>query len=458
LGDLIIADQVATAGPSSGHFRTIIYLLAGSVALMMTGFGIIMPIFARRFGELGGGVQALGLMTMAFALAQFVAAPITGSLADRYGRRPFILLALAAFAIANVGFLFASSTLGFTAVRALEGALTAGLFPAAMGVVADVAPAKERGQWVGIVMASYGAGFIFGPVLGGLLYDAFGYAVPFIASAAMAVLALLAASILVPETRTPVVRRREMLRRRRDAVTAVAPETSLWESLPRPLLVFATLLLIDFALVFAFAFIEPQMVFYLYDELGWSTVRFGVVVAVYGLSVVIGQLAGGRLSDRFARKPIIVAGLVLNLSFYAGLAFLTSFPLLLLVAALSGLGEALVLPALSAFVLDLTQEQHRSRVMGIKESAVALGGVLGPLTVVAVSAYISPQGVFMVSAALMVFITIIALVDLRVSPSTSQEMDDTARSYAARRALVAQATLRGIVCSASEAREMRTAT
>ena len=148
LGEIVIATQVITSGPSSHDVRKVILLLAASVALMMTGFGIIMPVFARRLGEFGSGVEALGLMTMSFALAQLVASPFMGSLADRYGRRPLVLLALGAFAAANIGFLFAKSTEVFMAVRALEGALTAGLFPAAMGVVADIVPERTRAQWV----------------------------------------------------------------------------------------------------------------------------------------------------------------------------------------------------------------------------------------------------------------------------------------------------------------------
>ena len=198
LGEVIYADQVVTSGPSLRRTRTIILLLASSVGLMMTGFGIIYPVFARRLGEFGGGVGALGLMTMSFALAQMLAAPLLGSLADRRGRRPVILLALVAFAGANVGFLFAPSIEVFVAVRAVEGALTAGLFPAAMGVVADIVPENQRARWIGIVMASYGAGFFLGPVVGGLLYDGWGFAAPFMVSAAVAVVALITAAILVP--------------------------------------------------------------------------------------------------------------------------------------------------------------------------------------------------------------------------------------------------------------------
>ncbi len=453
LGEVATADQVISSGTSPGRVRRIILLLAGSVALMMTGFAIIMPIFARRFGELGGGVQALGLMTMAFALAQLVAAPLMGSLADRFGRRPIVLLSLAAFAVANVGFLLASSTTTFIVIRAIEGALTAGLFPAAMGVVADIAPERERGRWIGIVMGSYGAGFILGPIVGGVLYDGWGFAAPFITSAVMAALAFIGAAVLVPETRTSQLRKREMLERRREAEMAPAPEKSLWGSVPRPLAVFATLLLIDFMEYFAWAFVEPQLVFYLYDELAWTTVQFGAVVAVYGLALVVGQAILGQLSDRFNRRWIIIVGTLANSTLYLGLALASSVPLILFVSIVSGLGEALVLPAVSAFVLDITAEQHRSRVMGIKESAASLGGVAGPLLVVGASAAMTPQGIFTISVLLLVLTAALALVTLRLPARVADEISDAAREYASRRAMVAQATLRGIVTTASAVRQ-----
>jgi multidrug resistance protein len=452
LGEVVTAHEVITSGASPRRVRNIILLLAASVALMMTGFAIIMPIFARRFGELGGGVQALGLMIMAFALAQFVAAPFMGSLADRFGRRPIVLLSLGAFAVSNIGFLLASSTTAFIVIRALEGALTAGLFPAAMGVVADIAPEEERGRWIGIVMGSYGAGFILGPIVGGVLYDGWGFAAPFITSAVMAAIAFIAAAILVPETRTLDKRKREMLEQRRETEMALAPEESLWASLPRPFTVFGTLLLIDFMMYFAWAFVEPQLVFYLYDDLGWTTVQFGVVVALYGLALVVGQVTLGQLSDRFDRKLIILVGTLLHATFYLGLALASWFPAVLFVSVLAGVGEALVLPAVSAFVLDITADQHRSRVMGIKESAASLGGAAGPLLVVGASALTTPQGIFIISVVLLVVTAGLALVTLKAPRQVSEEIGDMAREYAAKRAMVAQATLRGLVTTARAAR------
>ncbi|RME57026.1 MAG: MFS transporter, partial [Caldilineae bacterium] len=379
--------------------REIILLLSGSVALMMTGYGLVMPVLARRLSELGAGVEALGMITMSFALAQMVGAPLMGSLADRRGRRPIILLSLVAVTLGYVGYIFAPAPLHFILIRAGAGFFSAGLFPATMGVVADLVPEERRARWAGIVMGSYAVGMIFGPVIGGMLYDALGYAAPFMLSAVAAFLAFLAALWMIPETRTAAIRNRERLRLRR-ARPRQAQRISLWEALPRPLFVFGSLLLIDFINAFSFAFVEPQMIFYFYDTLGWSTTQFGVLVGVYGLSTVAGQFGLGQLSDRWGRKPMILAGLIPNIFFFGGLAVITDYPTMMAGALFAGLGNALLAPAANAFYLDITAEEHRSRIIGLKGSILSLGGVLGPLALTAAARVLAPQNVFWVACAL----------------------------------------------------------
>jgi MFS family permease len=305
-------------------------------------------------------------------------------------------------------------------------------------------------------MGSYGLGFIFGPTLGGFLYDGLGFEAPFVVSAVLAALALVAAFILVPETRTPEVRRRERLRGLRAVESAAAESGSIVDSLPSPLYLFGMLLLLDFVGVFAFAFVEPQMVFYFYEQLDWTTVQFGIVVGVYGLAMVLSQTLLGQLSDRFGRKPVILLGTLLTTTFYVGLTVTEQFGLTLLVALVAGMGNGLTMPAMSAFYLDITSAQHRSRVMGIKESVVALGGVAGPLAVVVVSNLTTPQGVFIISATLLAGTLVLALLALR-EPQRAPEAigGDVALASSRQRALCAQASLRGVVLRAREARQAR---
>lgn len=237
--------------------------------------------------------------------------------------------------------------------------------------------------------------------------------------------------------------------------SSVQKRQSFWDTLPKPLYLLSVLLLLDFISTFTFAFVEPQMVFYFYEELKWTTVQFGVVVGAYGLAMVFSQTALSQLSDRFGRKPVIVVGMLLTMTFYVGLAVVTSFGLMLVVALIAGLGTGLTMPAMSALYLDITSKQHRSRVMGIKESSAALGGVTGPLLVVLVSGLTTPQGVFIIAALILTFVAVLAFVGLREPAQVVEKPDDVLSESARQRALCAQASLRGIVMRARSARATR---
>ena len=215
---------------------------------------------------------------------------------------------------------------------------------------------------------------------------------------------------------------------------------------------FGTLLILDFVIVFEYTFIEPQMLFYFYNELGWTTVQFGVVIATSGVAIVVGQAVLGRSSDKIGRKPVIVLGALLFTSLPAALAFVTWFPLMMLFAATAGLGLALIMPALSAFYIDITSEQHRSRVQGIKSSAASLGGVLGPLLLTGAVALMAPRGVFISAGVLLVVTAVLALVVLKEPSRADVDAPDLEWEWSGR-ATVAQATLRGIVTRARTARQ-----
>src|SRR5512134_574298 len=130
---------------------SILVILALCYAFQMTGFVMISPLFARLFESFGAGVKALGTSAMAYALTGTVAAPFIGMLADRIGRRPVILLSLASYVLAFSGYLFATSAWLLILLRGLAGVFTAGLVPAIMSSVGDLAAENRRAQWIGIV-------------------------------------------------------------------------------------------------------------------------------------------------------------------------------------------------------------------------------------------------------------------------------------------------------------------
>jgi MFS family permease len=167
----------------------------------------------------------------------------------------------------------------------------------------------------------------------------------------------------------------------------------------------------------------------------------------YGLASALGQTTLGRVGDRFGRKPPIVIGLTLFSAQFIGLIFTDSLGLVLISFAIGGLGEGLASPALGAFFLDISEERHRARVMGIRSSAGSLGGVVGPLLAAAVAASVAPQGAFAASAAVALFGALLALAVLR-KPRQLARKTDLTREISNQRVIAARGSLREIVALA----------
>jgi MFS family permease len=366
------------------------------MALQMTGFVMILPLFARRFESFGVGVEALGISAMAYALASTVAAPFIGMLADRIGRRPIILLSLAAYILAFSGYLFATSTWLLIVLRGLAGVFTAGLIPAITGSVGDLALEDRRAQWIGIVNGGASIGWIVGPVLGGLLYDQYGYIVPFAVAIMMAIGALLLAVFLIPETY-----------RNTHSDHAYPSWARGFQALSSPT-TFLLLMLISFGVMFAWAFIEPQFMFYAYEDLSWTSSQLGLVMSTYGVALMFGEFALGQLSDRVGRKPVLALGLMLFSAQFIGLAIFHNVTWIVMSFILAGLGNALYDPALSAYILDITPPEYKARSMGLKSTVGSLGSLLGPASVVLISPFAGPQVVFLISAGLVFVLTFIS--------------------------------------------------
>ncbi len=450
------AIRVTSPGMDPHRARIVIALLAACTALQMTSYGMVFPLFARKVGDFGDGVAVLATSVMAYSLAGAIAAPFMGSLADRLGRRPLIIGSFAVFAAAFTGYFLSASSSTFILVRGVAGALTAGLGPATMGLVADIAPTDERGRWIGIIAGATSAGFIVGPVAGGYLYDRWGYGPPFLTSIGIAVLTLAIAMFAIPETHTREKRHRATLTQMRSA--RLAPDSgrasSFMASLPRPRSAFATLLFVNLSMIFAWFFIDPQLPFYAFDELGWSTAQFGAVISFYGWATLIGSLTLARASDRFGRKPILVIGLVLHAAQYVGLMSTNVYWVIIAAFVVAGSGEALLTPTLSAAFLDITPEDHRSRAMGIKTAVGSLGSLFAPALVIVVSPHVGPRGVFAGSAVLILSTALIVLAVLRL-PSRKETARDLAWEASQERLMAAQSALHSVTTSATTARTLR---
>ena len=272
-------------------------------------------------------------------------------------------------------------------------------------------------------MAGYGFGFILGRFIGGLLYDTLGYAAPFIASSSMGLIALVFAWILVPETHVHVTQNKIKVNS-----TQSRQKVFFKGYLPGHLTTFIILMLVSFTLTFTFAFISPVMVFYVYNDLNFSATQFGLLVGVLGLAMVLGQIFLGGLSDKYGRKPVIVLGLIVSSIFYVGMILFTRFATCFLVSAIGGIGSALANSATGAYILDISDEDNKSRIQGIKGSFTALGEAIGPLLAVFISSWLTPHSMFLVSAIIGIVVAFMAVIVLRGKRNAGSVIENTQSS------------------------------
>jgi MFS family permease len=165
--------------------------------------------------------------------------------------------------------------------------------------------------------------------------------------------------------------------------------------------------------LFAWAFIEPQFMFYAYDTLSWTSSQLGLVMSTYGLACMFGEFSLGRLSDRLGRKPVLVLGLALFSAQFVGLVMFRDVSWIVVSFLLAGLGNALYDPALSAHILDITPPEQTARIMGLKGTVGSLGNMLGPALVVLFTPFVSPQLVFLIAAGLVVMLALASELALR---------------------------------------------
>jgi len=387
----------------------IIFVLSICMALQITSFVIILPLFARRFSEFGTGIEALGISAMAYAFTSTLAAPFMGSLVDRFGRRRLVLVSLIVYAVAFSGYLLARSAEVIIVIRGLAGAFTAGLIPAVIGITADLAPRERRAQWIGIVNGGASVGWIAGPILGGVLYDQWGYNVALVVSIIIALATFLIAYFMVPETG----KKPANLSTTNERSFRLGDLKSSWQSfrntLPHPVSTFALLLWISFTVMFAWTFIEPRFMFYAYDDLGWNSSMLGLAMSTYGVAMALGEFGLSQLSDRLGRKPVILFGLILFSAQYIGLAFFQNYLLIVASFVIAGMGNALFDPALSASILDITPAEHQARALGIKSTAGSLGNILGPALVVVFSNSVNASGIFMIASGVVLLTMLVVL-------------------------------------------------
>ncbi len=350
--------------------RGALTILFATVFVDLLGFGIVIPFLPLYAARLQVRALGIGLILSSYSLTQLISAPLLGSLSDRYGRRPVIILGLLGSSVSYVIYGLANSFLVLLASRAVHGAC-AGTVATAQAYVADVTSDAERAHGMGLIGAAFGLGFVLGPAVGGLLGHA-DLRVPVFFAAAITFLNFVCAATVLPETH------RKAASPQRGWRAMSSPLLSLPRQLARHRLwrLFATVLLLTSAMA-GFEATFAVMVAAVY---GYSAREIGELLAFAGLLQALTQ--GYLLRKMVARQgeiKLIRAGILL---FAAGMAPMANWPnrqLLWLLIGMLSVGYGLASPSLASLISLSTPAQLQGEILGINQSAQSLARICGPI-------------------------------------------------------------------------------
>jgi len=338
-----------------------------TVFIHLVGFGIIVPLlpyYAQTYGATG--VQ-VGLLLASFSAMQFLCAPAWGRLSDRVGRRPMLVGSLILTAGSYVMFAFAGSLAMLFVSRILAG-IAGATISTAQAYVADTTTPEKRTQGMGLIYAAFGAGFVFGPAIGGILSH-YGYAVPGLAAAGLALAACVAAIVFLPESLP-----RES---RADAVARRATAGSRWAMFGRP--VVGTGLWLLFLSTVCFAAMEGTFALFGQWRFGLGPRQVGLLLAYVGTLAVI--LQGGivaRLARRFGEGPMVRAGFLVMAIGLVGMAMAPRMSWLMAALGAIAVGSSLAGPTLAGLVSSAASAVEQGAVLGLYQSMGSLGRAVGP--------------------------------------------------------------------------------
>ncbi len=342
------------------------FFLLTTVFIDIIGLGIIIPVLPFYVQGFGVSDSIVTILFAVYALLSFLSAPLLGSLSDKIGRRPVLLISIASSALGWLIFASAKSIWVLFVGRIIDG-LAAGNITSAQSALADIAKSdKERTLNMGLFGALFGIGFIIGPALGGLL-SKISTTTPFWFVGILALSNVIFAYFFFPETHPQKDKTKKI---------SYNPFTSIIDgfALPDMRKVFATWFIFGIALSLQ----QSSFSLYLARTFGMSSFVIGIIFGGIGVLILLNQLVLlKRLwlkigsSQKISQLMFIVFGV--------GMLF-QSIPLMTaLIIGLIGttIGQGTI-RALYGGIIANASEEKRGEYLGISSSLMSLSMVIGP--------------------------------------------------------------------------------
>ncbi|MGJ3238105.1 MAG: MFS transporter [Anaerolineae bacterium] len=378
-----------------------------SQVLTAVGFSLVFPFLPLYVEELGSttGLSVewmAGLVIAVQGFTMMIASPLWGAVADRYGRKMMVLRATFGGAIIMMLMGLVTSGEQLILLRGLQGVVT-GTVAAYNALVASAVPRERIGFAMGTLQVSLWGGVALGPLLGGVLADAFGFAMPFFITGGALMISGIMVYFGVQEDFQPITRKNDekrpnMLQQWQHVLGARGVSMVY-------LMTFLSgvgrMMIIPIAPLFVVSLLNPSM--------SGQSIFAGAVISVSSATSTISGVYLGRLGDRIGHRSVLMSSAIVVVLFYLPQPFVTNIWQLLLLQGLAGLAMGGIISAPSALLAHYTEQGEEGAVYGLDNAITSGARAVAPLLGAVVAMYLGYRGTFAATAVLFGFVWLAAV-------------------------------------------------
>lgn len=331
------------------------------------GYGIIIPILYSYSQKFGLSDFQNGALFALFSLCQFISTPIIGRLSDKYGRKPLLIISLLGTAISFVMMAFAPSAIFLFLARGLDG-ITAGNIPVATAVISDTTEPKDRAKGFGIIGASFGFGFIFGPAISSLTVG-ISVALPFIIAAVVTGIAILLTAILLKETNQHIGE--EKHEKLFDLVKLVKV---LFDKQIGATLLITLIYSLAFGLfIFAYQPMSVKILHLTATQISLNFTLFGLVGLITQMFLI------PKVSKKWSETRILVVNLGILAVTFSLLGLSRTLVFFALISVFHAMANSFVGPVLQSLLSKEVDAKSQGEILGVSTSYMSVGQIIGPI-------------------------------------------------------------------------------
>ncbi len=364
--------------------KHIFWIIIGIVLLNSIGMSVVLPLLPFIVGKYLPSAQivvGMSALMSVFAACTFFAAPIFGSLSDRYGRKYILIFSLLGSVIGYVLFGIGGALWILFLGRIIDG-LTAGNISILFAYLSDSTEPKERAKWFGYIGSAMGIGKLGGPALGGLL-GGISLSLPFFVTAGLIFISGLATYFLLPESLVPEKRTKHLTLNSFNVFSHFKDIFKLKNV--------KILLILGIFFYISLGIFQFNFTIFLKDIYKWGPVFIGTMLTLVGICEIISRaVLLPWLLKRFNEKSIGIAGLIV---FGIGLAlimcsvFIPSIIIISCAVIFIITGEGLFDPTYNARLSQSVDESNQGKLQGVNQSLQSANNMIMPLVAAAIYFY-----------------------------------------------------------------------